>query len=120
LIEQMLGIVNSDAKERDHHMPNTTDTATVVQDKILASIQVSQKAIIDSVRSWAETIETVSATLPKADFTGPKPTDVLETTLEFNKKLLASQRDFATKVFEAVMPAMSATASATTAAKPRS
>lgn len=101
-------------------MPNPTETTAVIQDKVLASIQVSQKAFLDSVRSWADTIETVSSALPKVDVAGPKPTELLESTLDFNKKVLASQREFAAKVFEAVSPAANAPASAAQAAKPRS
>ena len=101
-------------------MPTPVQATTAIQDKIYDSIQVSQKAFIDSVRSWAETIEAVSSTLPQLAPTDARPTEVLETTLDFNKKVLASQREFATQVYEAFLPATSAPASAAQSAKSRS
>lgn len=100
-------------------MPTPVQATTAIQDKIYASIQVSQKAVIDSVRSWADTIEAVSSTLPQLAPTDSKPSEVLETTLDFNKKVLASQREFASKVYEAFLPATSAPSSAAQSAKPR-
>lgn len=100
-------------------MPTPVETTTAIQDKMFTSIQVSQKAVIDSVRSWAETVEAVSSALPQLAPTDSKPSDVLETTLDFNKKVLASQREFATKVYEAFLPATGAPASAAQSAKAR-
>ncbi len=93
-------------------MPTPIETATDIQEKVFASIQVSQKALVDSVKSWSETLEALSSTLPKFDFADPKPSAVLETSLDFSKKVLANQREFATKMYEAVLPAASAPATA--------
>jgi hypothetical protein len=101
-------------------MPTPIETTNAIQEKVFASIQVSQKAILESARSWSETIEALSSTLPKFDFADPKPSAMVESTLDFSKKVFASQREFATKMYEAVLPAASAPASAASAAKSRS
>jgi len=101
-------------------MPTPVETTSAIQEKIFASMQVSQKAIVDSARSWSETFEAVASTLPKIELPDPKAGDMFETTLDFSKKVLASQREFATKMYEAVQPAMDAPKSAGAAAKSRS
>jgi len=98
-------------------MPTPVETTSAIQEKFFASMQVSQKAMVDTARSWAETFEAVASTLPKVELPDPKAGDIFETSLDFSKKVLASQRDFATKLFEAVQPITSAPASAASAAK---
>jgi len=118
-IKQMLGIVIATPTKEVPTMPTPVEATTAIQEKVFASIQVSQKAFVDSIKSWADTVEAVSSTLPQVGFGDPKPSDVMETTLDFSKKVLASQREFATKMFEAVSPAFNAPATATSAAKSR-
>lgn len=101
-------------------MTTPIEATTAIQSKVFSSIQVSQKAFVDSVRSWAETVESLSSTFPTIEFPDTKPSDVMDTTLDFSKKVLASQREFAANVFEAALPAAKAPASAAQSAKPRS
>jgi len=101
-------------------MPTPVETTSAIQDRIFASMQVSQKALLDSVSSWSETFEALASTLPQLELPDPKAGEVLETTIDFSKKVFASQREFATKMFEAVQPVTSAPAKAASAAKPRS
>lgn len=94
-------------------MPTSIETTTAIQDKVFANLQVGQKAIVDSVRSWAETVETVSAKLPELVSSPPaSPTQVLESTFGFTEKVLASQREFFTQVFDAAQPVTRAPQSA--------
>jgi hypothetical protein len=103
-------------------MPTAIETANTIQDKVLSSIEVGQKAFVDSVRAWSETVETAFSKLPDLAFSEPpKPGQALESAVSFTEKLLSSQREFATQVFEAAMPATkgpTAAAQATQAAKP--
>ncbi len=96
-------------------MPTALDTTTEIQQKFLAGLEASQKAVVTLVSTWAETVESVVAKLPELAVTQPvKPTQAFESMFGFTEKLLASQRDFAGTLFQAAMPA---TRVPTTAAK---
>lgn len=102
-------------------MATAIDATTAIQEKVYSAMQVSQKAMIDSVRSWAETVETVYAKMPDLVTNKDKPNTFLETTLGFTEKVMSSQQEFTTKLFEAMAPATrAATGAATPAPKPRS
>ncbi len=98
-------------------MATALDATTAIQDKMFGAMQVGQKAMLDSVKTWADTVETIYAKLPDLMTGEPvKPTKLLETTVAFTEKVLASQQEFTTKLFEAMMPAAKA---ATTPPKPK-
>jgi len=101
-------------------VPTPVETTSAIQEKIFASMQVSQKAILDSAKSWSETFESLASTVPQIELPDPAVGDLLETSLDFSKKVFASQREFAAKMFEAVQPVTGAPAKAASAAKPRS
>lgn len=96
-------------------MPTALDTTTEIQQKFLASMEASQKAVITLVGTWAETVESVVSKLPELAVTEPiKPTQAFDSMFGFTEKLMASQRQFAGQLFQAVLPA---TRVPTTAAK---
>lgn len=96
-------------------MPTALDTTTEIQQKFLAGLEASQKAVLTLVGTWAETVESVVSKLPELVVTEPvKPTQAMESIFGFTEKVLASQRDFASQVFQAALPA---TKIPTTAAK---
>lgn len=98
-------------------MANTIEATTAIQDKMFSAMKISQKAMIDSVRGWAETVETVYAKAPDFVTTGKDaPTQWFETTLGFTEKVMSSQKEFTTKLFEAMQPATRAATSAATSA----
>lgn len=100
-------------------MPTALETTTAIQDKLFQNLQVGQKAVIDMVRSWAETTELVFSKLPDLTLTDPaaRPSHLFETGLGFTERILASQRDFANQVFEAAMPATRAPAAGAASAR---
>jgi hypothetical protein len=106
-------------------MPTALDTTNAIQDKLFQNLQVSQRAVVDVVRSWAETTELVFSKLPDlslSDPSGRPASQVFETGLGFTERVLASQRDFANQLFEAAMPvtrAPAAGAAATRATNPK-
>ena len=86
-------------------MPTAIETTTAIQDKLYAGLQVGQKAVIDSVKSWADIVETVYSKLPDLMTAEPmKPSQMMETTIGFTEKVVASQKEFVTKLMEAAMP----------------
>jgi hypothetical protein len=118
--EQLRGIVNVTDDKRGFIMPTAIETTTAIQDKAFAGLQVGQKAFLDSVTSWAETVETVFTKLPDLAAAPPAPpTELLENAFAFSQKVLASQRAFLTQVFEAAVPATRAPAAAASKAAPR-
>jgi hypothetical protein len=87
-------------------MATALDTTKEIQDKVFAGIQTGQKAAVDVVRSWSETVELTFSKLPDLAFSEPvKPSELLETTFGFTERVLNANRDFASKLFEAWMPA---------------
>ena len=84
-----------------------------LQDEILNTVRKSQEAVIDAIRSWSETIQSITPKLPAVPLPGadklPKPEDVVASAYDFAEQLLASQRKFAEEVVKATAPLTSAT-----------
>ncbi len=91
-----------------------------IQDRVLDTVRVGQKAVVDFVRSWAQTVETTVSKLPELAFPEQpfSPRQAYENAFGFTERLLAAQREFANQVFEAAVPATRAGASAAQAARP--
>jgi hypothetical protein len=90
-------------------MPSALETTNAIQDKVFAGIEASQKAVVDYVRAWADTVATTFSKLPELATAEPlKPSQVTETTLGFTEKVVASQREFASRLYEAALPATQA------------
>ncbi|MGH9177400.1 MAG: hypothetical protein ACRD0N_02440, partial [Acidimicrobiales bacterium] len=70
-------------------MPTALDTSVAIQDKLFQNLQVGQKAVIDMVRSWAETTELVFAKLPDLTLSesAARPSQVFETGLGFTERV---------------------------------
>lgn len=90
-----------------------------LQQKVLETVKVGQKGVVDFVRSWAETVEATYSKL--SDLTFPEapygPISAFETASGFTREFLASQREFANQVFEAAVPATRAAPSAAQATR---
>jgi hypothetical protein len=94
-------------------MPTALETTTAIQDKVFAGIEASQKAVVDSVRAWADTVAATFSKLPDLVTAEPlRPSQVFETTLGFTEKVVASQREFAGRLYEAALPVTKAAAGA--------
>jgi hypothetical protein len=76
-----------------------------LQDEILNTVRKSQEAMIDAIRSWSESIQSITPKLPAVPLPGadklPKPEDVVASAYDFAEQLLASQRKFAEEVVKA-------------------
>lgn len=88
------------------------DSAVNVQDQVLDAIKASQDAVLSAVTTLIEKTAPIAEKLPAAPFADqmPKSVDVLDKTFDFAEKLLASQKEFVTKLVEAYTPAAKATA----------
>jgi len=82
------------------------NTATQdLQNEILSTVRKSQESVVDAIRTWVETIQSMTPKIPAVDlpFAGqlPKPEEVVASAYDFAEQLLASQRRFAEEVIKA-------------------
>jgi hypothetical protein len=82
----------------------TSTPTQEVQDQFLKAIRVGQETVLDGIRTFVETIQSVSPKVPQVHLPLadklPKPTEVVATAYDFAEKLLASQRQFAQEVLQ--------------------
>jgi|GEM_PF-6180960 hypothetical protein len=98
-------------------MATALATTREIQNKVFAGIETSQQAVVDFVRSWAESLETTFAKLPELATAEPaRPSELLESTFSFTERVFNSNREFATRVFEAMVPATRAATAGTRSA----
>lgn len=95
-------------------MPSTIEITKEVQDKVLESMKVGQRAVVESVRSWASTAETLFSRFPDFVTAEPtiKPSDYFQSAASFAERAFASQREFVQNVYDAFAPAARAAANA--------
>ena len=76
-----------------------------LQDEILNTVRKSQETVIDAIKSWVETVQSITPKIPSVQVPGidqlPKPEDVVASAYDFAEQLLASQRKFAEEVLKA-------------------
>ena len=79
-----------------------------LQEEFLSTIRKSQETVIEAVKTWVETVQSVIPNVPSVQvpLTGklPKPEDVVASAYDFAEKLLASQRQFAEDLLKATTP----------------
>jgi hypothetical protein len=87
-----------------------------VQAEILKTVRRSQDAVVDAIRTWADTVRTITPPMPELSLPLrdklPKPEELVGNAYDFAEKLLASQRKFAEDVLRAtasVLPGSSET-----------
>jgi hypothetical protein len=86
-------------------MPTEKDPTQEIQTQVLDGIRKSQEAVIDGMRTWAETIQqlvpgTGQAAVGRADQL-PSPAEVVDSVFDFAAQLLAAQRELAHSVLGA-------------------
>ena len=84
-----------------------------LQDEILNTVRKSQETVIDSIKTWVETVQSITPKIPSVQVPGadklPKPEDVVASAYDFAEQLLASQRKFAEEVLKATTSLMPGT-----------
>ena len=79
-----------------------------LQDEILKTVRKSQEAVVDAIKAWADTVQSIvpklpAVSMPLADKL-PKPEDVVANAYDFAEQLLAGQRKFAEEMLHATAP----------------
>jgi hypothetical protein len=91
-------------------MPRTPQE---LQEEILNTVRKSQETVIDAIKSWVETVQSITPKIPSVQLPGadqlPKPEDVVASAYDFAEQLLASQRKFAEEVLKATTSLMPGT-----------
>jgi len=86
-------------------MTETRYPGQELQDEILKTVRKSQEAVIDALRAWADTVQSVVPKVPAVNvpFSDrlPKPEDFVANAYDFAEQLLASQRKFAEDMVKA-------------------
>jgi hypothetical protein len=81
-----------------------------MQEEFLNTIRKSQETVIDALKSWAETIQSLTPKLPAFEVPGtdklPKPEELVANAYDFAEQLLHSQRQFAEEVVKATAAIM--------------
>ncbi len=76
-----------------------------IQDEFLNTIRKSQETVIDALKSWVESVQSMTPKIPAVQVPGadklPKPEDVVASAYDFAEQLLQSQRKFAEEVLKA-------------------
>ncbi len=79
-----------------------------LQAQILDSITKSQDAVVEALRIWADTVHSLTPSLPvpAVPFTDklPKPSELVADAFDFAGQLLATQRKFAEEVLQVTAP----------------
>ena len=76
-----------------------------LQNEVLNTVRKSQEGVIDAIKTWVETVQSITPKVPAVDMPFgdklPKPAEVVASAYDFAEQLLASQRKFAEEVLKA-------------------
>ncbi len=76
-----------------------------LQNEVLSTVRKSQDAVVDAIKTWVETVQSITPNVPAMDMPFadklPKPADVVASAYDFAEQLLQSQRKFAEEVLNA-------------------
>jgi len=94
-----------------------------LQNEVLNTVRKGQEAVVDALRTWVETIQSITPKVPAVELPYadklPKPEEVVASAYDFAEQLLAGQRKFAEEVLKATSSLMPKTEdSPGTASKP--
>ena len=76
-----------------------------LQHEVLNTVRKSQESVIDAIKTWVETVQSITPKVPAVDMPFadklPKPEEVVANAYDFAEQLLAGQRKFAEEVLKA-------------------
>jgi hypothetical protein len=79
-----------------------------MQEQILSTIRKSQEIALDALKTWVETVQTLTPSMPSMSLPIsdrlPKPHDVVARGYDFAEEILTNQRKFADQVLEVASP----------------
>jgi hypothetical protein len=86
------------------------DTATSVQDQLLATVKTAEDAVVSAAKTIAESVEPVTGLIPAAPFSDklPKATELVDNAFSFAEKVLANQKAFYSELAKVFTPSSQA------------
>jgi hypothetical protein len=82
-----------------------------VQEQVLSTIRKSQEMAIDALKTWVETVQSVTQSLPSIPSVSlpladrlPNPQEVVARGYDFAEQILSNQRKFTDEVLEVASP----------------
>jgi hypothetical protein len=85
-----------------------TSPTQQIQDEFLNTIRKSQETVIDALKTWVESVQSITPKMPTVDMPLadklPKAEEIVANAYDFAEQLLASQRRFAEDVLKAASP----------------
>ena len=82
-----------------------------IQEQLLSTIRKSQEMTIDALKTWVETVQSLTASLPSIPSISlpladrlPNPHDVVASGYDFAEQILTNQRKFTDEVLEVASP----------------
>jgi hypothetical protein len=76
-----------------------------LQNEVLNTVRKSQETVIDAIKTWVETVQSITPKVPAVDMPFadklPKPEEIVASAYDFAEQLLAGQRKFAEEVLKA-------------------
>lgn len=93
-----------------------TDYTQAAQEQTLKAISQSQQVVVESVRTWASTVEKAIPETPAVPIPFaaelPSPQELVKSSFAFAEQLLKVQREFAENLVAAAKPVLEPKASA--------
>jgi hypothetical protein len=90
-----------------------SNPAQDLQAEVLNTIRKSQETVIDAIKTWVDTVQSITPKIPSVDLPGadklPKPEEFVASAYDFAEQLLKSQRQFAEEVMKATSSLMPST-----------
>ncbi|WP_419917937.1 hypothetical protein [Candidatus Poriferisocius sp.] len=90
-------------------MTDVKEITEAIQDQILSALKVSQTAIIESVRTWTDTVGAATPeklrteAIPGLDAL-PDPKELMDVGFGFAEAILTTQKEFAQNLLAAAAP----------------
>jgi hypothetical protein len=82
-----------------------------IQEQLLSTIRKSQEMTIDALKTWVETVQSLTASLPSIPSISlpladrlPNPHEVVARGYDFAEQILTNQRKFTDEVLEVASP----------------
>ena len=76
-----------------------------LQEEFLSTVRKSQETVIDAIKTWVETVQSITPKVPSVQVPGadklPKPEELVASAYDFAEQLLTGQRKFAEEVIKA-------------------
>ena len=88
-----------------------SNIAQDVQEQVLSTIRKSQEMAIDALKTWVETVQSVTQSLPSIPSVSlpgadrlPNPQEVVARGYDFAEQILSNQRKFTDEILEVASP----------------